>query len=328
MISSMSMNRLSRSVAPVIFTMIMGLSSFSCSIYQEYSVQSGIFICDTNSQCPEDFVCDNYFNTYVYYVDVKAQPVGNGKWGICNAPSELVKNSEFKPVEDCFNGRDEDGDGEADCLDLECQTAPACRTWISGECPSGTSSGTCDRRLGFPFIRDGSQADDVNCPEVVGVIHSDGAGAGTFCLPRCRLYFPMLTNQIHNSEEADFQGSDDYCNAVAPMYGTHAAFNGTRTLRCQHTGMVSNVLDLGIQQDVCLPESPDLVLTSSAFSPPADTCESVCGTTNCLKISTQRRTWTMVNYGQYSGIKTEMITRESEGNDPEVYLETSFYCLD
>jgi hypothetical protein len=327
MFSSLSMNRLNRSILHAIVTIIVGLSASSCNIYEEYSVQSGIFECDSDSQCPQDFFCDNYFNTYVYYVDVRAQPAGNGRWGFCNSQSELVKNSEFKSVEDCFNGRDEDEDGEADCLDLECQTAPACRDWIAEACPAGDVSETCTRRLGFPFIRNDAAADETTCPAAVGVIYTDDAGAGTFCLPRCRLYFPRESSQIHNSEEIDFQGSDDYCNAVVPMYGTHAAFTGAGSLRCQHVGVVENDANIDIQQDVCLPDAPDMVLASPEFFPPEDTCESVCGVSSCLKISTRRRIWSMVSTSSPNE-DIQMITQESEGNDPDIYLETAYYCLD
>ncbi len=297
----------------------------SCGIQQEYSYQSGKLVCDSSSQCPDVMFCENYFNAYVYAVDVMVRPAAENRWGFCSHEGELIKteppNGVF--VENCFNGRDEDGDGLIDCDDPECQTAPVCRARIQQECFTGNPSAFCADRLGFPIPRDGGDATGANCPGAVGVIHSGEGGGRLFCLPRCRLYFPYQEHNPANSEEEDFAGSDAYCGAVTSLNRTTDGFSGG--LRCQHTGLVQNAYRQEIQQDVCLPENPDRLLESSLDSTPQETCADVCGGSECLRISYRRRTWTewRSTYGE-----TGMITTQTEGNDPDRYLLTAFYCLD
>jgi hypothetical protein len=134
----------------------------------------------------------------------------------------------------------------------------------------------------------------------------------------------LQSDNPNNSTEEHFAGSDAYCEAVTTLHGTTAEFSGG-PLRCQHTGMMKTQINQNIQQDVCLPESPDLLLESSGSSTPAETCADVCGASQCLRISYSRRTWTMRSF---TFDDARMITKESEGNDPDRYLLTAFYCLD
>jgi hypothetical protein len=254
----------------------------------EAGLQSGVFACNTDSQCPPGgFFCDNYFNTYMYYIDVTAEPVVHDYWGFCNSEKEVIKKGNI-PAEICANGRDEDEDGLVDCDDLECQTSPTCRLKIQRECGEG-GSGTldCDAMLGFPRIRKplGTEVVDAEntCPLAVGYFGDRIGGSVTdVCLPRCRLYFPYKSVGMSLSDDDDFLGSDDYCNTIMnPLLITEDRFVAP-TYRCVHLNMSENDADLDIQNDVCVPATDDHTTVSDC---------SVCTTQGkeCLLISTRNR---------------------------------------
>jgi hypothetical protein len=294
-----------------------GLGFSSCNLQVVITAQVGTFLCDTDSQCPDDMFCENYLNTYFYYADIRGQPIGEGKWGFCSTEEYLIRKDNSIYSEICNNGRDEDGDDLVDCLDPECQTAPPCRTQLQSECPDGESSETCDARLGFPLVRLGRELNDDTCPPSVGYPYVSPDG-DAFCLPRCRLYFENSNGSPDtNRSDSDFLGSDNYCGSVTAPYATHAAFS---ELRCQHTGMSRNMTGHNIQDDVCLPLVPDLVVDTPTSGVITETCFFVCGASACLQIPFLQRNWTyFYNYDE---------TRMIDGNDPEKYTQTAFYCLD
>lgn len=289
-----------------------------CSLQTEIIFISSAFECDTDSQCPADTTCGNYFDVYLNSIDTRAQPVGHGVWGIClsKADYDFIENSELA-LERCDNGRDDDNNGLTDCLDLQCQTAPPCRAFMAETCPEGATGSICDGRLGFPLVRNSGLDMDLACPKSVGhrVTSVDGA---EFCLPRCRLYFNQTSSGTENHIDADFLGSDDYCDLVAPMYATDGSFRGS--LRCQQLGTGQSRFGRTYQNDACLPETPDLVVDTPTSGQITETCLSVCSSTSCLRVQYVQRTWTTLDFDS----TPVMIP----GNDPERYVQTAFYCLD
>jgi len=230
----------------------------------EAGLQSGVFACNTDSQCPPGgFFCDNYFNTYMYYNDVTAEPVFHNYWGFCNSEKEVI-NKENLHVEICTNGKDEDADGLFDCDDLECQTAPSCRQRIQRECGDGGNGPLdCESMLGFPIIRKpvGDEVVDkeTTCPLAVGFYGTGtlGGDLADVCLPRCRLYFPYKSVGMTLNEDNDFTGSDNYCNTIMnPLLITHDRFV-VASFHCVHLNMSKNEMNLNIQNDVCVPEVSD-----------------------------------------------------------------------
>ena len=151
-----------------VFSIGAGLWTSSCNLQVDFMAQVGVFVCDTDSQCPEDMFCDNYFNTYLYYSDIRGQPLAEGKWGFCSTEEYIIRKEDLKNTEICSNERDEDEDGLVDCEDPECQTAPHCRAWLEAECADGEPAESCEGRLGFPLTRDGLNPEESNCPLSVG----------------------------------------------------------------------------------------------------------------------------------------------------------------
>ncbi len=219
----------------------------------EAGLQSGVFACDADSDCPPGgFFCDNYFNNYIYLIDVNARPTVHGFWGSCISTNEVVvkegTGADRVFAEKCHNGVDDDGDELVDCLDPECQTARACRNRVDAECLGLNPSEWCAARLGYPLTRDQQDPSDANCPASVG--YSLSHDPQSLCLPRCRLYFkgtPAGTNNI-------FGGSDQYCNEVyGNRFSTDDEFAGSMV--CTHLYVEVNAYKGNVQHDVCLPSA-------------------------------------------------------------------------
>ncbi|MBU1413836.1 hypothetical protein KKC22_20160 [Myxococcota bacterium] len=284
----------------------------------EAGLQSGVFACNTDSQCPPGgFFCDNYFNTYMYFVDVTAEPVAHNYWGFCLSEKEVIKK-ENRPVEICTNGRDEDEDGLIDCDDLECQTSPSCRQQLQRECVDG-GSGTldCDSRLGFPRIRrpQGTETPDAEttCPLSVGYFGAEISGGLTdVCLPRCRLYFPYKSVGMGLNDEDDFTGSDNYCNTIMnPVLITSDRFLVT-SYRCVHLNMSENESDLGIQNDVCVPDLPD----------------NEAGSTDCSVCTTQGKDCLVISARDRDNLAIEIVNRTLVPIDNETPVDQPLiFCL-
>jgi hypothetical protein len=220
----------------------------------EAGLQSGVYACDKDRDCPPGgFFCDNYFNSYVYLIDVNARPTIHEYWGSCISTNEVVSKEGTGRdrifTENCSNKVDDDGDGLEDCLDLECQTARACRIEVDEDC-DGTENepAWCKVRLGYPLTRAGAvPPDENNCPQSVGytVLHD----VQDLCLPRCRLYFKM-----DPSEDGVFGASDQYCNDMyANRFTTTDEFAGS--LVCTHLYVKINDKGGKVQHDVCLPRA-------------------------------------------------------------------------
>jgi len=290
------------------------LSVSSCNLQAEVVTRSGAFPCERNSQCPEGLACHGYLDVYVRYIDPRAQSASQGIWGVCILESDWESIGRGHTLESCENGRDDDGDGAADCADPDCQTAPRCRDWGQLHCEGAAPAEFCETRLGFPTVRGGQTPDETSCPLGSAVAYSTVDGA-TFCLPRCRLLFPRSEVVTFPHEESIFSGSDAYCDAVGPPWATHASFSGP--LACQHLGVFRNEFNQHYQEDVCLPKNADLVTDGST----SETCLSVCGAAACLRVSYPRRDLSVMNFT--SG-RVVPIT----GTDPYEYTRTAFHCLD
>ncbi|MBU1070053.1 hypothetical protein KJ975_10845 [Myxococcota bacterium] len=291
----------------------------------EAGLQSGVFACNTDSQCPPGgFFCDNYFNTYVYFTDETAEPVNHNYWGFCQSEKEVVKKQNNYHVEICTNGKDEDADSLIDCEDLECQTSPSCRQQLQRECGDG-GSGTldCESRLGFPLIRQptGTETQDAEttCPLAVGYYGTGiiGVPSDQACLPRCRLYFPNKTDGMGLSDEEDFTGSDNYCNTIMnPLLITADRFQ-IAPYRCVHLNESDNEAGVKILNDVCVPELQDNEAGSTDCS--------VCTTQGkeCLVISAKNRlnlAW------EYNATEKKLFLKPID-DVGETVDATAIYCI-
>ncbi len=286
----------------------------------EAGLQSGVFACDTDAQCPPGgFFCDNYFNTYMYFNDVPARPVPHEYWGVCNSNNEVIIKvstpQEKIPAETCTNGVDDDGDGKADCLDLECQTSPTCRLAIHDGCVDGADATMeCDQRLGFPSIRQGTVDDATTCPASVGYFGEGVDAAGTLpnvCLPRCRLYFPAFKAGLEPNTDNYFTGSDAYCNTIVDGFATSPSFEGN--LICVHLNTAKNKATRTIQNDVCLPRPTDTETTRTDCSD--------CAPEKCLVIHYRDRLLLA-----WDSFRSEMVPVNNSVTDQTD--KTAYYCLD
>lgn len=259
----------------------------------EAGLQSGVFACNMDSECPPGgFFCDNYFNTYMYYKDVTARPTVHGYWGFCNSDSEVipkVTSPQKVYAETCDNNRDDDEDGYTDCNDTECQTAPVCKNQIRRECIEGIGDELeCDSRVGFPFIRPGDRQDA--CPLAVGLDSEVSTSAAYFsgttmdraCLPRCRLYFDYFRNDMELNDDTDFAGSDAYCTEVVKNLGTAGDSFGSE-MKCVHVDLKDNQAKVPAQIDVCVPKRT------------GDDCAVDCPGQPCLKLHTRERNYLALN---------------------------------
>ena len=303
-------------MVPRIFISILSMLSIlsACNLEAEVISVSGVFVCEKDSQCPDGLVCHSYLDVYARWMDSRMQSVAEGKWGLCIRAEEWAQIGRDEVLESCENGRDDDGDGAADCADADCQTAPYCRTWGQTHCEGTTPDGHCEAALGFPTARDGLPPDQDSCPTGPGVIVESADGT-THCLPRCRLRFPDYVPGMQPTDEADFAGSDAYCNAAATPWATHPSFSAG--LACQHLGMSRNEVIVDIQEDVCLPTEADLVVDG----PTTETCSSVCGGSPCMHVSFPRRELSAFNAA------TMRIVPISPA-EPDEYTRTAIYCLD
>jgi hypothetical protein len=298
----------------LVFLSFILLSIPACNLQAEVVTLSGVFSCDRNSQCPEGLACHGYLDVYTRYVDSRMQSAAQGIWGLCILPSDWETIGQDAILESCENGRDDDGDGNADCADPDCQTAPYCRDWGQQHCEGANPDQSCETRLGFPMVRPGQATDETSCPLGSAVVHTTTGGA-TFCLPRCRLVFPDLQGNMTTHDESIFSGSDAYCDAVGPPWATHAAFAGP--LACQHLGMDRTSFGVDFQVDACLPRDADLVVDG----PTSETCLSVCQNADCLQVSHPRR-----DLSAWNGSTSQVVP--ATGTDPSEYTRTAFYCLD
>jgi len=273
-----------------LFSLALLAGAMSSTACVEAGLQSGVFACNADSECPPGgFFCDNYFNTYMYYSDVTARPVKHDYWGFCNSENEVIEkegDTGRVHVEICANDQDDDGDGDADCVDLECQTSPTCRALIDRECDGGAGAPEyCANRLGFPLIRNEALPTEETCPRAVGYF---GAGIEAEfdnpCLPRCRLYFLNNVTGMPDNSDGLFFGSDRYCNTVVdPNLITASRFEGG-LLTCEHVNMQLNGVSLKVQNDVCLPPQT----STEAAMTNCDTCNDV--THNCMIVTFKDRT--------------------------------------
>ena len=283
----------------------------------EAGLQSGVFACNTSSECPPGgFFCDNYFNTYMYFSDVTARPTVHGYWGFCNSDSEVIPKSTSNPkvyAETCDNNRDDDEDGLTDCNDTECQTAPVCKNQIVKECVDGSAVELdCDKRVGFPYVRPNATGDP--CPLAVGESTPSEYLTGTtfngVCLPRCRLYFDYYRLNMDNNDDDDFAGSDAYCTEVVKNLGTAAPFRGA--MKCVHLGLKDNEAGVPAQYDVCIPH-PD--------SYEGGDCATDCSGGDCLKLQYRERNYLAFNQATGKLVPTNSAIPSS---DIELNIE---YCL-
>jgi len=287
----------------------------------EAGLQSGVFACNTDSECPPGgFFCDNYFNTYMYFSDVTARPTVHGFWGFCNSDSEVIPKATSPQkvyVETCDNNRDDDEDGLTDCNDTECQTAPVCKNQIVKECIDGSGDELdCDKRVGFPYVRPNATGD--SCPLAVGYTSQDPATdpylmGTTFdgvCLPRCRLYFDFYRLNMDNNDDADFAGSDAYCTEVVKNLGTAAPFRGA--MKCVHLDLKDNQAKVPAQIDVCIPAS---VVSQG------DDCANDCPGGDCLKLQYRER-----NYLAYNQSTGKLVPTKNTIPENEIELDVE-YCL-
>ncbi len=282
----------------------------------EAGLQSEVYACNVTSECPPgDFYCDSYLSSYVHYRDTAAKPIRYGIWGHCNIPRHAIKrldeSNNAVPVEICDNGKDDSGNGKVDCGDPECVTAPRCKTRIMNTCDANPSNIdgniNCEELMErhFPFV-----AKDGNCPDSVGIKVEMSSGEKV-CLPRCRLY--LKRNSANNNTDADFAGSDNYCDMIVFEKNSSIMYWNEKP-SCQHMGFVQPHTGYHIQNDVCLP-------AGSMVRSSCDGCEK------CVPVNYFSRN--MLTYEENKvGTAVVPSTKMIAGNEITEFEKTAYVCLD